>query len=399
MNKKITLGAAVSLIAIASAITFILTWTFSLDVYNDKIANVNERAEIYRKLNEIDNYVSTNFLGSVDRQDILDAVSDGYVSILNDNYAHYNTAEENQKNSDRQNGYLVGIGITATQDESGYIYIDSVTPNSPASKMSIQPGELIVAVNGASVISAGYTESINSISGDVGKSVTLTIRKDGTDSDVMLTIEEIEIISVTSEIIGEIGYIKITSFNSKTPAQFKNAIVSLQDQGAKALVFDLRNNGGGLLNPTIEMLDMLLPEGDIATSTDKNGTVSVIGTSDAAEISMPMTVIVNSRTASAAELFAAALRDYEKAQLVGTTTYGKGVMQNTYELLDGSSITFTTATFKTTVTPNFNGIGLKPNYEVSMSNDTEADLKLLDETTDLQLKKALDIMKTTIQSE
>ncbi len=399
MNKKISLGAAISLIAIASAITFILTSTFSLDIYNEKLANVNERAEVYRKLSEIDSYVSKNFLGTVTKQDILDAVADGYIGILDDNYASYNTAEENQNNKNRHNGIMVGVGISVTQDESGYIHIESVTENSPAAKMNIQPGQLIVSVNGTSVISAGYAASVAEITGEAGKSVTLTIRKDGVDSDIMLTREEIELISVTSKMIGDIGYIKITSFNNKTSDQFSKAVKILQEQGAKALIFDLRNNGGGLLDPTMKMLDLLLPEGDIATSTNKSGEVSVLGTSNSSEVLLPMVCIVNSRTASAAELFSAALRDYDKAQLVGTTTFGKGVMQNTYELLDGSSITFTTATYQTSKTPNFNGIGLKPNYDVSMSNDTEAELALLDETTDVQLKKALDILKTTIQSQ
>jgi len=145
------------------------------------------------------------------------------------------------------------------------------------------------------------------------------------------------------------------------------------------------------------MLDKLLPQGEIATATYKDGTVSVLGTSDANEVDLPMTVLVNSRTASAAELFSSALRDFEKATLIGANTFGKGIMQNTYELSDGSSIIFTVATYKTSKAPNFDGVGLKPNYEVIMKNDTPADLALLDETTDTQLKKALEVLKSNLK--
>lgn len=399
MNKKISIGAAISLIAIASAITFILTSTFSLDMYNNKIADVNQRAEVYKKLNEIETYISDYFYGTVSHDEILDAVSNGYIGILDDKYARYSTVEENEQSKNSGNGILVGVGITASQDESGYILINSVNANSPAESMGLMAGQLVVAVDGVSVISAGYSASVAAISGEAGKRVTLTIRKDGADSDVMLTREEIEIVSVTSKMIGELGYIKITSFNNKTTTQFKLALENVQNQGATGIIFDLRNNGGGLLTPTLDMLDVLLPEGEIASSIDKAGKVTVLKESNAAEINLPMVILVNSRTASASELFSSALRDYGKAQLVGTTTYGKGVMQTTYELLDGSSITFTTSAYKTPKTDNFNGIGLKPNFEVKMTNDTDADLAQLDETTDSQLKKAIAVLKTTTQAE
>ena len=225
--------------------------------------------------------------------------------------------------------------------------------------MGLQVGELITAVNGDSVISKGYEESLKSMSGEVGTTIKLTVRNEGVDREVTLIIKETEIISVNSKMIDDIGYVQITEFNTNTSTQFKETVNSLISSGAKGLIFDVRNNGGGLLTPTLEILDYLLPEGTIATATYKNGKTEVLGTSDKNEIDLPMIVLVNKNTASAAELFSSALRDYDKADLVGTKTFGKGVMQNTYQLQDGSAITFTIAKYQTSKTPT-NGVGLKP---------------------------------------
>jgi len=395
MNKKIPLGLAIAIIAIASAVTFILTSSLSLKMFNNEVQDVKERAEVYKKLDQIDTYVRQNYYGEIDNNAIVNAISDGYMKVLGDKYARYLSPDDYKKQKSEENGIVVGIGISATQDESGYISITGITAASPAEEAKLQVGEQIVSVNGQSVITVGYDKSILAINGEAGTSVTLTIRSEGVDRDVALTRKAIEVASVSSKMIGEIGYIKITEFNTNTSVQFDAAIKSITDAKAKGIVFDLRNNPGGLLTPALAMVDKLCPKGDIATATYKSGQVKVLGTSDANEIKLPMTVLVNSRTASAAELFSSALRDFGKADLVGVTTFGKGIMQNTYELSDGSSVIFTVATYKTPKSPNFNGIGLKPNYEVVLQADTANDLVQLDETTDAQLKKAIEVLKTS----
>lgn len=397
MSKKIPLGIAISLIAIATAVTFILTSSFSLKMFNKEVQDVKERAEVYKKLDQIDTYVRENYIGSVDNNAILDAISEGYMQVLDDKYARYLSVDASKIKKSEDEGVFVGVGISVEADDSGYFVISDVKVGSPAQQAGLLAGQQIVAVNGESIITLGYDKSITEFYGDAGTNLSLTIRVDGVDKEFVLTRAEIKIDSVTSKMIGEIGYIKITEFNTKTLEQFNAAIASITEAKAKGIVFDLRNNGGGLLSPTLAMLDKLLPQGEIATATYKDGTVSVLGTSDANEVDLPMTVLVNSRTASAAELFSSALRDFEKATLIGANTFGKGIMQNTYELSDGSSIIFTVATYKTSKTPNFDGVGLKPNYEVIMKNDTPADLALLDETTDTQLKKALEVLKSNLK--
>lgn len=390
MNKKISIGATITLIAITAAITFVLTTSFSLDKFNESVADVKERAETYKKLDSISSLISQHALNEPDSNILLDVLSNGYVGTLNDKYARYLTAEEYLKEKQQNNGINVGIGITVSKDEGGYIFINTVMANSPASEAGLKSGELIVSVDGKSLLTEGYANSVAAISGDVGTSVILTVRDQGEDREIAVTRREIEVVSVSVKMIDNIGYIKITEFNSKTLTQFEQALKAVRNSAGEGIIFDLRDNSGGLLSPTLEMLDMLLPNGTIATATYKGDEVKILGTSDNEEIALPMTIIVNQNTASAAELFSAALRDYDKATLVGTTTYGKGVMQETYELSDGSAIVFTTAKFKTIKTPNFDGIGLKPDYEVSLNNGTEASNPLTNEA-DTQFRKAIEV--------
>ncbi len=395
MNKKIPLGLTITFVAIGCAITFLLTTNFSLGIFNNSVHDIKQRAEIYDKIDNIDTFVRKNYINDVDHEKLLDAIARGYITSLGDKYAEYLTAEENKAVRKQNDGYNVGVGLTLKQDESGYLYISDVTDNSPASEIEIKAGDLIVAIDGTDLLKISFEEASSKLRGEAGTSLKLSIRSNGVDRDVTLTRKEMEIHSVSSHMIEDIGYIKITQFNSKTYQQFKDSVNAMVSAGAKGLVFDLRNNGGGLLDPTLQMLDFLLPEGDIATALYKDGKTKVLGKSDASEIDLPMVAVVNSETASAAELFSSALRDFGKAKLVGEKTYGKGVMQNTYDLPDGSSIKFTIAKFQTSKTPNFDGVGLSPNYEVALENDTEADLKALDEKSDPQLKKALEILSAT----
>ncbi len=396
MNKKISVGITISLMVIASALTFILTSNFTIRTINNDLDNLSDKGEIYKKIGEIDKEVKANFFGSIDQSDVLDAVAEGYLTVLGDKYASYNSFEENEERNLNNDGSTIGLGMTYSADESGYIVVDTVLPNSPAQLENIQPGMLIVAVNGQSVISLGYNNALNEIKGEIGTNVLITFRNEGQDREVALTRSQVEIRSVSIKMINDIAVISISEFNYKTKDQFNYALEEAKTNDAKGIIFDLRNNLGGLLTPCLEMLDIVLPEGVIATSTNKLGEVTVLKESDTQELDLPIVTLVNSRTASAGELFAGALRDFDKTQLVGVTTYGKGVMQNTYQLSDGSSITFTVGTFQTPLTPNIDGVGLKPDYEVVMVNDSASELTQLDESTDFQLRKALDVITALI---
>lgn len=389
MNKKISLGLALSLIAIASAVTFILTSFFSLQSFNKKVVDVNEKAKKYNSLQLLDTYVRDNYFGKIDETELNDGILKGYVAGLDDKYSRYLSADEYIDEQNENAGELIGLGLTLSEDESGYIRIDSIIADSPAIESGIQNGDIIISVDGVDVIETGFNEAVEAMNGSEGTSITLTVRRNGVDTDYTFTRRSIELVTVTGELIdGYIGYIKIDGFKQNTPEQFINTLQHLTSNGAKALIFDLRDNPGGLVESVEECLDPLLPEGVIAIAEYKDGHSETIVYSDSSELDMPMTVIVNKNTASAAELFAASLRDFGKAELVGEKTYGKGVMQITTEMENGGAVVLTVAEYRTTVSECYDKIGLNPDYTVVDDN--------ADDDYDVQYYEAMNIINRAL---
>ncbi len=387
MNKKISLGLAISLIAIASAVTFILTSFFSLQSFNRTIVGVNEQAKKYNALQAVDSYVRENFYGDIDENSIIDGILKGYVSGLDDRYSRYLTADEYIDEKSDNAGEMTGLGLTLEEDESGYIRIVDIMPDSPVSETEIKPDDFIVAVEGTDVSEMGFSKSIESMSGTEGTDITLTVRRDGVDKNYTLTRRPIEIVTVTGEMLNNyIGYIKITGFKQNTSQQFIDILERLTLNGAKGIIFDVRENGGGLLDALENCLDPLLPEGIIATAEYSDSHTETIVYSDESEINLPVVVLVNGHTASAAELFAASLKDFGKAELIGSQTYGKGVMQTTTELANGGAVVLTIAKYKTAVSECYDGIGIMPDYVVKNEN----------ENIDEQYNKAIEIISGKI---
>lgn len=388
MNKKISLGLALSLVAIASAVTFILTSFFSLQSFNEKVMDVNEKAKKYSSLQVLDAYVRENYLGEINESELNDGILKGYAAGLNDKYSRYLSKEEYIEEMNSNEGNQVGLGLTLQEDSSGYIRIIDILPNSPASDSELKPNDIIIKVNGEEVITAGFDASMEAMSGVDGAEVTITVRRDGIDTDHTLVRRSIEIVSVTSEMLNNyIGYIKIDGFKNNTPDQFIEALERLTANGAKALIFDVRDNGGGSVTALEDCLDPLLPEGVIATAEYKDGHSETIIHSDSSELELPMVVLMNENTASAAELFSVSLKDFGKAELVGTQTYGKGVMQTTAEFDGGGAVILTVANCKTTVSDFYNGIGISPDYSVKNEN----------ENYDAQQSKAIEVALSKIK--
>ncbi|MDE5770452.1 MAG: S41 family peptidase [Ruminococcus sp.] len=363
MNKKISLGLAISLIAIASSITFIITYFFSLK----EMAEVNKK---YTSLQALDSYVRKNFYGDIDENDINNGILKGYISGLNDKYSRYLTADELIDEKSDNAGEMTGLGFTLEKDESGYIRVAEIMPDSPVSETEIKPDDFIIAVEGTDVLEMGFEKSIEAMSGNDNENITITVRRDGVDKDYTLTRRQIEIVTVTGEMLDNyVGYIKISGFKQNTSQQFIDILESLKKDGAKGFIFDVRENGGGLLTSLEKCLDPLLPEGIIATAEYSDGHTETIVNSDKSETNLPMVVLVNGHTASAAELFAASLKDFGKAELIGSQTYGKGVMQTTAELTNGGAVVLTIAEYKTSVSECYDGIGITPDYKVENEND------------------------------
>ena len=389
MNKKVSLGVTISAMAVVCALTFIVTSFLSLQRFNTKVQAVKEKAEKYSRLEALDTYVRENFyLEELDEQMLMDGILKGYVYGLDDPYSQYLTDEEYSALQQRDSGKSIGIGVTVQRTEEGFAEIVEVAEGSPAEASGLLVGDLIVAVEGKSFADMEYVDAVEMVRGDPDTVVKLTVRRDGKDKDYSITRKEFDSITVKSQLIdGHIGYIRILRFRENTDEQFRKALEDIIANGADALLFDVRNNGGGLADSLQNMLDPLLPEGVIAVAEYRSGVTENIVVSDAEETDLPMIVLVNENSASAAELFAASLRDFKDAKLIGKKTFGKGVMQTTRGMADGGALTLTVATYRTTRSECYHGIGLEPDQTVETGEDT--DIEAFDPETDPQLAAAV----------
>ncbi len=393
MNKNITLGKAIALMALTAAVTIALTMVFSTTVFNLKLSSINERQAIYEKITEINDIVRENYNEEINETTLLDNISKGFAYGIGDIYAEYYTAQEYSQFKDDLGGKTVGIGTGIVKDAEGYARLVSVYEDSPAQISGLQKGDQLVKIAGIDVLTS-YTEAVNSLKGDAGAPVVVTYRRAGEEFEIEITRRKVTVPSIETEILdSNISYIKVTDFNSNTPTQFESAVSSAISEKRTGIIIDIRNNGGGTLKSAAEMIDLIVPEGPVVSSKKKDSEAKVIYKSDSAEVNIPIAVLVNKNTASAAELFACALRDYGKAKLVGSQTYGKGVMQDVYPLSDGSAIKITTAEFNPPISENFNGVGLKPDFVVDLSAEQEKLWYELTVDTDPQLIKALSVVK------
>ncbi|MDD2956103.1 MAG: S41 family peptidase [Oscillospiraceae bacterium] len=400
MGKKVSLGATVALMLMAAAIAVTTTFIYSQSQFNGKMVNLTEREAMYSKLSELDRIARNNYIGEVDEENLNDYIARGYIAGLGDKYARYFDAESYKVYTQELEGRVVGIGVEAKLDPSGYILIDTVYDDSPAAINGLLPGDLIVKVDEIDVNADTYNQAVEGIRGEEGTRVTLTVRRDNEDTEIPVTRRKVNIPTVFSRLIdGNVAYIRISEFSDSTAEQFSRQVDDLIASGAQALIFDVRNNGGGTLTSVSAMLDKLLPRGTIVSATYKSGKTEVLATSDAGEILLPMAVLTNSKTASAAELFTQALKDYEKAKSVGSTTFGKGSMQEVKKLNDGSAVNLTVATYFPPSGVSYDGVGIKPDYEVQILAELENNLENLNENTDPQLKKALEVVLTAVRAE
>lgn len=352
-----------------------------------------------QRISVLEQAVSDNYYESVDDSKLMDGALKGYISALDDPYSGYLTNEEYHQWQSNEAGVSVGIGVTVTltEDESG-LQIVSVENPSPAKLAGLQADDVITAVDGETVANLGYQEAVSHVRGEADTSVELTIQRGKTELKKTVQRQEMQVTSAYGTMLeNKIGYIRVASFKENTVEQFQNALNQLLKQGAKGLVFDVREDGGGLVAALEKIVDPLLPAGDIATATYQDGTTKVLVHSDANELNLPMMVLVNGNTASAAELFTASLKDFGKAEVIGERTFGKGIMQNTFELPDGGAVTLTVATYQTTKGECYHGVGITP--DVIMEEDYEkVDFDHPNPEQDAQLKQAMELLQSKISS-
>ena len=345
------------------------------------------------KLDRINAIYSEYYIGEIDPTELENGVMYGYIYGTGDLFGEYMDAEAYQEYITESGGELVGIGIMVIEDpETGLMRVVEIVPDSPASSAGVQIGDLISNIEGENAGDMGYNKALDRMRGEEGSTAVFTVLRGGENVDFKIVRRRIESVSVSHHMYsdGVTGIIRITSFEDPTPDQMISAIEDLSAAGATRYVFDLRNNPGGLLSSVTGALDYLLPEGPIIRITDKDGNVLETVDSDASELTAPMAVIVNDNTASAAELFTAALRDYGKSVTVGTTTYGKGSMQTIIPLDDGSAVRVSFRMYSPPKSDNYHGVGITPDIELELDPELQnVSLYVITDEQDNQLRAAV----------
>lgn len=395
MSKKISIGVAVVLILLSALITFQITFVALSNKYKNDLNEMAETQRLYEKLAYVDSLYRSLYIGEIDDETLVDEMLRGYVYGTGDKYAYYLDREQYAELVSDTNAEMQGIGVYVIY-QNDVIEVINVMPESPALEAGVEPGDLIVYVGGESVAEIGYNAAVSKMQGEAGTYAEFTVIRDEETIDFRIKRGYVNEQTVMSRVLDSdetIGVIKILSFDLGTPQQFKDACSSLINGGAEKLIFDVRYNPGGDLRSIVEILDYLLPEGPIVRITDGDGNVVETYESDADELDVPMCVLVNGSTASAAELFTSALKDYDKAEIIGTNTYGKGTVQTVIGLPDGTGIGISYRLYNPPYSDNFEGVGITPDYEVELDESlSNKNIYKITDSEDDQLQKAVEII-------
>ena len=356
--------------------------------------NTRVTSDTERKLGVLHSLIDESFLGEVDEKKLEEGLYEGYVSGLEDPYSVYYDAEDTKSFMESSEGEYSGIGAVMTQNkDSGIITLTHVYEDSPAMKAGLANEDILYKVEGKEVTGEDLTEVVSRIRGDKGTEVELTVLRGKKNEEVTVVAvrDTIETQTVQTRMLEDhIGYLSVSEFDSVTYNQYVKGLNDLQGQGMKALVVDLRGNPGGNLNTVCDILDLMLPKGLIVYTQDKKGEKREMTSDEENQFTLPMTVLVNGNSASASEIYAGAIQDYGLGKIVGTQTYGKGVVQQIFDLRDGTCVKLTIAEYYTPKGRNINGTGITPDVKVEYEPDEkspEADNQL--DTAVRELKKEL----------
>lgn len=403
MSKKSIIGIFIALIVLTNVVTFTVTNFINVKMDN-KVVITKEEYDTLSKLYEENSKVimvrralEDLYLREIDDQALLDGQLKGMVDALEDPYSVYMTESEYSSFNINTDGVYGGVGIIVTPGEDNFITVVSPIEDTPGERAGIKTGDKIIKVDGVEYFSSNMDEAVSIMRGEPDTDVELTILRTNKESEnetivINLTREIIKLVSVKSDVInGDIGYIRLTSFDKVTTDDFKNHLTELTNKNIKGLVLDLRGNPGGLLNVSTEIADELLGEGTIVYTQDKNGKRNY-AYSDKDLFDLPLVVLINQGSASASEILAGAIKDNERGTLIGTTTFGKGVVQTLRDLPDGTGLKVTISEYFTPKGINIHGVGIAPDVEVELDEDVEGiGLDFID--VDNQLQKAIEVLR------
>ena len=399
MGKKITLGTAITLIIIAIAITISLTMVLALRNFNEKVSSITERENMFAKFTEIDNYVRQN-RGDIDEEELMDSVAKGYLSGIDDPYALYMSAEAYSAYVAASSQTVAGVGISASMDSDGYMLVGKVYEGSTAASAGILPGDLIIKVDDINLSADTYADAEALLIGEAGTKVTLKVRRNGEDTEMEITRRVLTPTNVATIAFDNHYYIRVDSFTESTPDQFSKAVEKAISAGAQYLVFDVRSVSSGLISSAATILDRLVGSGDMLYVEYNDGSKETLYTSNSRETDIHMVVLVNEGTSGAAEFFAAGLRDFGKAKIVGTQTAGVGSLQKIYKLDDGSAIQLTIGKYYLANSETaWEGVGINPDHAVSLGYVADfSNLSTIDPSIDTQLAKAIEVVSAAINT-
>ena len=356
--------------------------------------------DVQKKLDEINAYIDYLYYFDIDREKQEEALYDGIMEGLDDPYSVYYTAEELAALKEDTSGEYVGIGAVVTQDADMLVSIVRPIPGSPAEEVGLQAGDIIVEIDGTQIVDQELTLVVDMIRGTENTSAHIKIYREGEPDYLEFDVPRrvVENVSVNSKMLeNNIGYIQVTQFYENTANEFKAAIDEMEASKASGIIIDVRDNPGGVLDAVTDMCSYLMDGGTIVTTKDKNGRImSEYTAGEDHSIKIPMVVLINGNSASASEIFAGAMKDTQLAKLVGTTTYGKGIVQSVIPLSDGSGIKITVAKYFTPNGNDIHEIGIEPDYEVELP-DGRTNAVNIPYELDFQLQKAEEVILEMLQ--
>ena len=351
-------------------------------------------SETEEKIAELKKLIDKNYLHDVDEEELQEGIYKGYISGLDDPYSVYYDEEETKSFYETTEGEYDGIGAVLSQNmDTGIITLVQIYDDSPAMKAGLQDEDILYKVDKEEVTGEDLTEVVSHIKGEKGTTVDITVLRGEENEEVTVTVTRDTIQAQTVEyrmLEDNLGYIAVSEFDSVTYDQYQQALEDLQNQGMQGLIVDLRNNPGGNLSTVCDMLDLMLPEGLIVYTEDKDGNRQEMTSDDEHQFNLPMTVLMNGNSASASEIYAGAIQDYGLGKIVGTQSYGKGVVQQIFDLKDGTCVKLTIAEYFTPNGRNINGEGITPDVEVEYEKDEN------NPDADKQLEKAMEILKSEL---
>ena len=407
MSKRKVITISIILLIITNIITFGLTNGLTIQTGSRVVIPKKEYNELYTTYKDsakvllVENMLKEEYLGDVDNDKLVEGQLKGIVQSLGDPYSQYLTAEEYKIFAEETSGSFGGIGVIVTPGEDSLITVVAPIEDTPGERAGLKTGDKITKVDGVEYTAETMDQAVKEMKGEPNTKVILTIMRRGKDGiedvkDIEITREIIKLVTVKSNIVDDnIGYINITSFDELTYGDFKKDLEQLEESNVEGLIVDLRNNPGGLLNITADIADEFLGEGTIVYTETKDGERQYYE-SKKSHTELPLVVLVNDGSASASEIFAGAMRDHGRGELIGTKTFGKGVVQNIKPLNDGSALKLTISEYFTPNGHNIHKKGIEPDILVELPENIE-EIGVENIQEDTQLQKALEVIKSKVE--